>query len=526
VRFGTSQRYHIYVCVKYSMIDERERRLDEREARIEVREQRLDDRERRLDERERRVAARERRDELVAEVITVSDDEDQRRREWTAGFDEREARSERRLAEEQLLATRGLRDDSMGEPCILQREWPHVTRRVSVVTSDGALYVRLHSFITTVDDLKTMLEGIVGIPKACQRIDVQRDGRRSCLDNPAAGLHYCGVAEAATLHLTDLVPHRTFPLYIKSLTGETHFVNAAGHMLIERLQFLVWLHPKLSTPLDLQRLIYRGRQLEAGRTVAECGLSAGATVHLVLRLRGDIGVWGAAENGPGAAVLRGMEPPTPAACAEVRASLLVGPLAAANPPTPAAIAEPLLDAQQCGALSHAADDAIEAAANASGEVDDTSIALDDGAVKVLLRRTPGLEGAATDWQVEFASHAITAHVGAAALAGLKSALGAAAHRFVVRRVDAGAGVEAIPFHTDYARRTLQVPLNAPLVASGDGSGYEGGEVVYAVGGGFLKLPRRRGHGVVHDGTVPHGVTPLLRGRRYGLCVLHDHNHLE
>jgi hypothetical protein len=54
----------------------------------------------------------------------------------------------------------------------------------------------------------------------------------------------------------------------------------------------------------------------------------------------------------------------------------------------------------------------------------------------------------------------------------------------------------------------------------------GGEVVYAVDGGFLKLPRRRGHGIVHDGAVPHGVTPLLRGRRYGLCVLHDPNNIE
>jgi hypothetical protein len=65
-----------------------------------------------------------------------------------------------------------------------------------------------------------------------------------------------------------------------------------------------------------------------------------------------------------------------------------------------------------------------------------------------------------------------------------------------------------------------------VAADDDGSGYVGGEVMYAVEGCFLKLPRRRGHGVVHDGAVPHGVTPLLRGRRYGLCVLHDPNNIE
>jgi hypothetical protein len=267
--------------------------------------------------------------------------------------------------------------------------------------------------------------------------------------------------------------------------------------------------------------------LNDDRTVAECGISPTSTLVLVFRLSGDIGVWGAAENGPGAAVLRGMVPPTPAASAEVRAALLTGPLAAANPPAPAAIAEPLLDAQQCDALCRAADAAIEGAVSVRPTAGGDAVSLDGGAVKVLLRRTPGIKGAATDWQVELASDTIAAHVGAATVAGLKSALGAAAHRFVVRRVDAGAGTEAIPFHTDYARRTLQVPLNAPLVAvNDDDSTYVGGEVVYAVEGGFLQLPRRRGHGVVHDGAVPHGVTPLLRGRRYGLCVLHDPNTIE
>jgi hypothetical protein len=330
-----------------------------------------------------------------------------------------------------------------------------------------------------------------------------------------------GDQEQSDLRPTDPVPHGTFPLRIKFLSGKICRVNVAGHMRIERVKNL--LEDVEGIPPDMQRLIFEGRQLEYDRTVADYGVSPKSVVHIVTRLTGDIGVWGAAENGPGAAVLRGVAPPTPAACAEVRATLLVGPLASANPPPPAAIAEPLLDAQQCDALCRAADAAIEAAEDASAAADGNSIALIGGAVKALLRQTPGVKGAATDWQVDLAADTIAAHVGAAALAGLKSALGAAAHRFVVRRVDAGAGVEAIPFHTDHARRTLQVPLNAPLIADHDDSGYMGGDVLYALEGGFLKLPRRRGHGVVHDGAVPHGVTPLLRGRRYGLCVLHDPN---
>jgi hypothetical protein len=423
------------------MIDERERRLHEREARVEAREQRLDDRERRLDERERRVAARERRDEPMGEVISVSDDDDQPQSESTAD---------------------NTRMSTASPDGNVKPEWTAGVKRVSVVTPDGAFYLRLVASIRTVDDLKILLEGIVGIPKAWQRIDVGR----ICLDDPSAYLNQCDVFEGATLHLRDLVPHSSmFPVSIKSLNGSTCQVNVAGDMRIARVQFLLWF--TIGAPPDQQRLIFKGKQLEELRTVAECGLSPDSTVHLVLRLRGDIGVWGAAENGPGAAVLRGVAPPTPAACAEVRVALLTGPLAAANPPAPVAVEEPLLDALACDALCRAADAAIETAENASAAARRDAVFLHGGAVKVLLRQTPGIEGAATDWQVELASDTVVTYVGAVALAGLKLALGAAALRFVVRRVDAGAGVEAIPFHTDYARRTLQVPLNEPLAAADD-----------------------------------------------------------
>lgn len=37
---------------------------------------------------------------------------------------------------------------------------------------------------------------------------------------------------------------------------------------------------------DQQRLMYDGRQLEDGRTLAEYGITSGTTLALVLRLRG------------------------------------------------------------------------------------------------------------------------------------------------------------------------------------------------------------------------------------------------
>jgi hypothetical protein len=43
---------------------------------------------------------------------------------------------------------------------------------------------------------------------------------------------------------------------------------------------------KEGTPIDLQRLIYAGKQIEDGRTMAHYSITEGAVVHLVLRLRG------------------------------------------------------------------------------------------------------------------------------------------------------------------------------------------------------------------------------------------------
>lgn len=71
----------------------------------------------------------------------------------------------------------------------------------------------------------------------------------------------------------------------------------------------------------------------------------------------------------------------------------------------------------------------------------------------------------------------------------------------------------IGFHTDSARRTVQVPLS-------DDTACIGGRLVFAHADGSVTLSQRHaGTMLVHNGEIVHGVTRLIKGTRYGLFAI-------
>ena len=129
-----------------------------------------------------------------------------------------------------------------------------------------------------IEEIKTNITDKEGIPADSQRLIFA--GKNLEDDRTLADYN---IQKESTIHLILRFRGR-MQVFVKTLTGKTMTLDVEPSDKIENIKNKI--AEKEGIPLDSQRLIFAGKNLENDRTLTDCNIQKESTIHLILRFRG------------------------------------------------------------------------------------------------------------------------------------------------------------------------------------------------------------------------------------------------